>query len=268
MSVGNISNNNYGTYQYENNKSNNKFSFSEEKEKFGAFVKDRIKNGDPKIMIGGAEMSNKEWDKLIEKVDKNLDQVKEEMAERLEKRRPVDGEVIEKQEAVRGQYLTDMVNQKSKVPYANLAEDGIVSYNGTIFVYDEEHSALCLGDMSDEKNVITIPMSNGGNLKVNRDNLGDLANAIGMFSPEDVKRIMEAIAQDKKVQQTLKEIDDDKNSIGDGNTNTANGEETNSQVETEADAVNADNPVFGKENVFEITEAMLIRLVEEQREEK
>ena len=35
-----------------------------------------------------------------------------------------------------------------------------------------------------------------------------------MFSPEDVKRIMQAIAQDTKVQQMQKELDDEKNSIG------------------------------------------------------
>lgn len=51
-------------------------------------------------------------------------------------------------------------------------------------------------------------------LLVNRDNLDELSRAIGMFSPEDVKRIMQAIAQDTKVQQMQKELDDEKNSIG------------------------------------------------------
>ena len=44
--------------------------------------------------------------------------------------------------------------------------------------------------------------------------LDELSRAIGMFSPEDVKRIMQAIAQDTKVQQMQKELDDEKNSIG------------------------------------------------------
>lgn len=38
--------------------------------------------------------------------------------------------------------------------------------------------------------------------------------AIGMFSPEDVKRIMQAIVQDTKVQQMKKELDDEKDGIG------------------------------------------------------
>lgn len=51
-------------------------------------------------------------------------------------------------------------------------------------------------------------------LLVNRGNLDELSRAIGMFSPEDVKRIMQAIAQDTKVQQMQKELDDEKNNIG------------------------------------------------------
>jgi hypothetical protein len=63
-------------------------------------------------------------------------------------------------------------------------------------------------------NVLSIPLSKGGCLKVNRDNLGDLAKAIGMFSPEDINLIMRAIAQDTKIKEMQKEIDDVVNSIG------------------------------------------------------
>lgn len=41
-------------------------------------------------------------------------------------------------------------------------------------------------------------------------NLDSLANAIGMFSPEDAYRIMSAIATDNKAQEIQREIDDDK----------------------------------------------------------
>ncbi len=69
--------------------------------------------------------------------------------------------------------------------------------------------------MSDLRNVLTIPLSGGGCLKVNRDNLGDLSQAITMFSPEDINLIMRAIADDKKVQEMQNTIEEEKTSIGD-----------------------------------------------------
>lgn len=104
---------------------------------------------------------------------------------------------------------------KSKVPYSHLAKDGVIEYNGVTFVCDEETSSICLGDMRDEKNVITIALSKGGHLKVHRDNLGDLSKAIGMFSPEDVNRILRAIAKDNKAREVQNEIEEDLNSLGD-----------------------------------------------------
>ena len=56
-------------------------------------------------------------------------------------------------------------------------------------------------------------------VKVNRNNKADLARAIGMFKPEDVRRIMVALAQDNKVQEMENEIEDEKNSIGTGQEN-------------------------------------------------
>lgn len=70
-----------------------------------------------------------------------------------------------------------------------------------------------MGDVSEPKNCLCIPLSKGGSLIVNRDNLGDLSKAIDMFSPEDINLIMRAIAQDTKVQQIQNEIDEEKNSI-------------------------------------------------------
>lgn len=104
--------------------------------------------------------------------------------------------------------------QQSGVPYSFLAKDGIIEYEGVIFVCDEEHNALCLGDMSNPDDCIRIPLSGGGCLIVNRDNIGDLAKAIGMFSPEDVKLILQAIAQDAKIQQMKNEIDEETSGIG------------------------------------------------------
>lgn len=110
---------------------------------------------------------------------------------------------------------SDNIRQPSKVPYGYLAKDGIIEYNGVCFVCDEETNSICLGDVdSDPKKVINVPLSGGGHLKVNRDNLGDLAKAVGMFSPEDLNRIMRAIAQDAKVQSMKQEIDDMEGHIG------------------------------------------------------
>ena len=114
----------------------------------------------------------------------------------------------------RGSVRTDKAEGEKKAPYSYLAQNGIVEYNGTVFVCDYERNRLCLGDVSNSKDCISVPLSQGGCLVVNRDNLEDLANAIEMFSAEDVRRIMCAIAQDNKAQEVQKEIDDVKNSIG------------------------------------------------------
>ncbi len=101
-----------------------------------------------------------------------------------------------------------------KVPYGYLAKDGVITYNGVTFVCDERTNSICLGNMEDKSQVITVTLSGGGHLKVNRSNIGDLAKAAGMFSPEDLNLIMRAIAQDTKIQSVEKEIDDMENGIG------------------------------------------------------
>lgn len=112
------------------------------------------------------------------------------------------------------------IRQTSKVPYGYLAKDGVITYNGVTFVCDVRTNSICLGDMTDKKKVLNIPLSGGGHLKVNRDNIGDLAKAIGMFSPEDVNLILRAIAQDTKIQSMQQELEDMENEVGeslDGN---------------------------------------------------
>lgn len=106
------------------------------------------------------------------------------------------------------------MRQVPKVPYGHLAKDGVIEYNGVVFVCDEKTNSICLGNMEDKSQVITVTLSGGGHLKVNRKNIGDLAKAVGMFSPEDLNLIMRAIAQDTKIQSVKKEIDDMENSIG------------------------------------------------------
>ena len=116
---------------------------------------------------------------------------------------------------IRGQQAEKLTIQKHLdgediAPYSYLAEDGVITYNGVSFFCDYENNAITLGDMSDEKNVITVQLENGGCLKVNRDNIEDLSKAIAMFSPEDIRRILVALQQDAKVRQMQQEIEQDK----------------------------------------------------------
>lgn len=99
-------------------------------------------------------------------------------------------------------------NRTPKVPYEYLAKDGVITYKGVQFVCDYKEHAICLGDVSDRRQTLTIPLSNGGSLKVNRSQIGTLSKAIGMFSPEDVNLILRAIAMDQKCQQELNKIDE------------------------------------------------------------
>lgn len=165
---------------------------------FYDFIQDRIKNGPPKYLIGSSEFSVEEWDKLLESIDGQLDDMREE---------------TEPTEAQIRSLLEERTIANNGAPYNHLAKNGIIEYNGVVFVCDDEHRALCLGDTTDMANCIRIPLSEGGCLIVNRENLGDLANAISMFSPEDVNLIMRAIAQDAKIQQLKKEIEDESSAI-------------------------------------------------------
>lgn len=101
-----------------------------------------------------------------------------------------------------------------KVPYGYLAKDGVITYNDVQFSCDEKTNSICLGDVSDPKKVINIPLSGGGHLKVNRENLGQLSKAIGMFSPEDVNLILRAIHLDTKLQSVQKEVEDLEAGVG------------------------------------------------------
>ena len=113
-----------------------------------------------------------------------------------------------------GGQILNSVRTVPKVPYGYLAKDGIINYNGVVFTCDEKTNSICLGDVTDKKQVINIPLSGGGHLKVNRKNLGQLSKAIGMFSPEDVNLILRAIHLDTKVQSVQKEVDDLEAGVG------------------------------------------------------
>ena len=110
---------------------------------------------------------------------------------------------IDSQFAVKGK------DSEKKAPYHYLAdESGTITYKGVAFICDDQNQALCLGDMSDKKNVLKIPLSEGGCLMVNRNQLGELSRAISMFSAEDVGIIMRAIWQDTHCARKQSEIEE------------------------------------------------------------
>ena len=167
--------------------------------------------------IGGSSFTNFEWDKLIGKVDSQIDEIKEEQKLRKEKQE-------EQQEAyeVAASRTNSMFQKlngvyKQACPYEYLAKDGVIEYNGIVFACDTEHNAISLGDVSDKSKVITVRLSGGGTLYVNRENIGDLSQAMGMFSPEDVNCILRALADDAKIQKTEEEIEEAGTHIGEEN---------------------------------------------------
>ena len=101
--------------------------------------------------------------------------------------------------------------QNSKCPYGVLAKNGVIQYNGVVFQCDYEHNTISLGDVtSDPKKVLNVALPSGGNLKINVDCFGDIARAAGMFSPEDLNAIMNAIHQYNYCTKKRNEIEDEK----------------------------------------------------------
>lgn len=190
-----------------------------------AQILEKLKNGDAEeaIVTGGNAFTESVWKKMLEGLDDYLDEVKEEqqirfdkMDEEQQEKELLQKRLMEKEMQVESNLKEVLVARTGgtlDVPYGYLAKNGVIEYNGVIFVCDEIHNAICLGDMTDESKVLNIPLSEGGCLKVNRDNINDLAKAISMFSPEDIKRIMEAIATDAKCQQMQQEMDETVNSV-------------------------------------------------------
>lgn len=192
---------------------------------YKADILKKIESGETEesISIGASEFTESAWNKLMEQLDTNLEVVKEEQElHAAQMQEQAEAQELFQEMAQKAQmdeevknHLVEKRKEYDKVPYGFLAKDGVITYNGVTFICDERSNSITLGDVSDAKNVINIPLSSGGCLKVNRKNLGDLSKAIGMFSPEDVKRIMQAIATDAKLQQMKEEIEEDKESLGD-----------------------------------------------------
>lgn len=106
--------------------------------------------------------------------------------------------------------IQKLLGKGKRAPYSLMADEkGIVEYKGVEFRCDYEHNRLCLGDVSNPKDCITVGLEKGGSLVFNRNNIDDLVRAIDMFSPEDINRIMRAIAEDAKLRQIKMQIEDE-----------------------------------------------------------
>ena len=235
-------------------------TLAEALEEFQEYVKKRIKEGPPKIQIGGSEFSQVEWEKLIRKMDKAIDIYKTELRKKIQELKEkaakqigagsatenqslketaegdsesekTKGPEVSETEAIedtkesevseaeaiegtveyaqRGTGFLARISGVQKAPYSYLADEtGTIVYKGVHFTCDDKKQQICLGDMSNPNRVLNIPLSKGGVLRVNQDNLGDLVKAIDMFSPEDIARILKAIAKFKKVENMELEIED------------------------------------------------------------
>ncbi len=177
----------------------------------------RIKKGETEdsIPTGADSYTRTQWSKIMKSVDKQIEDIKKEQAERFEKQQAdrMEAQRVFEAAASMSGSPAERLREVSKVPYGHMAKDGVIEYNGVTFVCDERTNSICLGDVSDRKNTLVIPLAEGGSLQVNRDNLGDLEKAIGMFSPEDINRIMRAITKDRKAREMAQELEDEKASV-------------------------------------------------------
>ena len=150
-----------------------------------------------------------------------------------------------------------------KCPYSHLAKDGLIEYNGVVFVCDYKRNSICLGDVSDSKNVLNISLPSGGNLKVNVDNLGDLSKAAGMFTPADLNAIMRAIAQYNHCTKKLNELDEEEIETVENVTDKADEQQ---EIHEDEAAYNEEdvNTVFSTMTLFRINMAIENRAVVER----
>lgn len=108
--------------------------------------------------------------------------------------------------------------KEQAAPYGFLTEngkEGMICYNGVMFKTSASEQTITLisSHECNEKNSLSIPLPSGGVLKVCRDDIGSLARAMGMFSPEDKGAIMRAIAADGKLQKDQMELEEEQSGI-------------------------------------------------------
>lgn len=185
-----------------------------------------IGNKEASYAIGGATYTNKEWERLMNKVDKAQEGFQKDQAERFAETKKSSFADTLSQAAKNGDEISGILRKTSRAPYGYLAKNGVITYNGVTFQCDEFRKQISLGDISDPKENITIPLTGGGSLVVNRDSVDALSQAIGMFSPEDVNRILQALATVAKTDEAKLELEENKKGLGDSTDGQGNGQET------------------------------------------
>ena len=189
-----------------------------------SYLREKLQHGDieEKFQIGSEAMTIGEWNRLLD----NFDSLQEEILQGMRERHEIQNEKQEREEALRElfeerEWLEEVrtkpynLERKEKEnAYFSLAdESGKIVYNGVTFFCDKKTNTLTLGDCRLPENCLRIPLEEGGSLLVNRNNLEDLLKAITMFSPEDQRRILEAIQKERMVESTMNELKIQKNDI-------------------------------------------------------
>ena len=189
-----------------------------------SYLREKLQHGDTeeKFQIGSEAMTIGEWNRLLD----NFDSLQEEILQGMRERHEIQNEKQEREEALRElfeerEWLEEVrakphnVERKEKENvYFSLAdESGKIVYNEVTFFCDKKTNTLTLGDCRLPENCLRIPLEEGGSLLVNHNNLEDLLKAITMFSPEDQRRILEAIQKERMVESTMNELEIQKNDI-------------------------------------------------------
>lgn len=175
-------------------------------------------------------------------------------------------------EAQQANYPSAVPKRGEGAPYSYLAnEKGVIEYKGVVFTLDHERQWLCLGDMSNMDDVIRIPLSQGGCLMVNRNSIDALGRAIGMFSPEDVNRILRALKMDAKIQEMKKEIEEMEDGVGKSNeekyADSAEAAKKAAKENGNADGFNGYGLNAEEKGTFRLKEWQLEMLLGEEEEE-
>lgn len=221
-------------------------TIEEAMQKFYKYIEERIKNGDKEYQIGAASMSAKEWDRLLEQIDTDIDAAKEQLREEIRKAKEEEGitkeqiarlfedkdsdenSFLEHIETIDDNSTQNIKNRRTiferkedgiKAPYMELAdENGIIEYHGVVFQCDPKTNSICLGDCSAGADYLTISLpDSGGVLKVNRDNISQLMEAITMFSPKDRWAILRAVSTDSYCEQIKIEMEGEDSPFADIN---------------------------------------------------
>ncbi len=157
-----------------------------------------------------------EWEKFVSFTKANLDRILKEDEGSKGLFSSVDGEEMLLEKTGKDGMLKVEAWQTMEedhgqwFPYDCLSQDGVtITHNGITFQCNSEEHTISLGDVSNKKNTIVIPLSGGGTLLVNKNRIGSLGKAIDMFSPEDIGIILRTVAEFQKFSSIEDEIEEE-----------------------------------------------------------